>query len=74
MADIDGALKDASTNWKDVAKLSVYLSRTQNLEMLKDLLRKANLLDLSKIEFELVDGFARNKGLIEIEPTALIDS
>ena len=72
LADIDGALKDASTSWKHVAKLSVYLSRTQNLEALKDLLRKANRLDLSKIEFELVDGFARDKGLLEAEPTALI--
>jgi hypothetical protein len=29
-------------------------------------------LELSKTEFEFVDGFARDKGLLEAEPTALI--
>ena len=53
-------------------RLSVYLSRTQNLEVLKNLLREANRLDLNKTEFEFVDGFARDKGLLEAEPTALI--
>jgi enamine deaminase RidA (YjgF/YER057c/UK114 family) len=71
-ADIDGALKAASTSWNQVAKVSVYLSRTQNLDVLKNLLRKANRVDLAKIEFELVDGFARQKGLLEAEATALI--
>jgi enamine deaminase RidA (YjgF/YER057c/UK114 family) len=72
LADIDDVLKAASTSWAHVAKLSVYLSRSQSLEELKNLLRKANRLDLSKIEFELVDVFARDKGLLEAEPTALI--
>ena len=72
LADIDDALKAASTSWTHVARLSVYLSRTQNLEVLKNLLRKANRLDLAKVEFEFVDGFARDKGLLEAEPTALI--
>ena len=73
LADIDDALKAASTSWKHVARLSVYVSRTQNLEALKKLLRDANRLELSKTEFEFVDGFARDKGLLEAEPTALID-
>ena len=72
LADIDDALKAASTSWKHVGRLSVYVSRTQNLEVLKNLLRDANRLELSKIEFEFVDGFARDKGLLEAEPTALI--
>lgn len=72
LADIDDALKAASTSWRHVARLSVYVSRTQNLEVLKNLLREANRLDLSKTEFEFVDGFARDKGLLEAEPTALI--
>jgi enamine deaminase RidA (YjgF/YER057c/UK114 family) len=72
LADIDEALKAASTSWQRVAKLSVYLSRSQSLELLKELLRKANRLDLTRIEFEFVDGFARDKGLLEAEATALI--
>jgi enamine deaminase RidA (YjgF/YER057c/UK114 family) len=71
-ADIDGALKAASTTWNQVGKVSVYLSRTQSVDALKNLLQKANGLDPDKIEFEFVDGFAREKGLLEIEATALI--
>ncbi|HUD00532.1 MAG TPA: hypothetical protein VMR88_18725, partial [Candidatus Polarisedimenticolaceae bacterium] len=71
LADIDEALKIASTSWQRVAKSSVYLCRSQNLEVLKELLRKANRLDLARIEFEFVDGFAREKGLLEVEATAL---
>ena len=70
LADIDEALKAASTSWEHIGRLSVYLSRTQNLEVLKNLLRKANRLELAKIEFEFVDGFARDKGLLEVEATA----
>jgi enamine deaminase RidA (YjgF/YER057c/UK114 family) len=72
LADIDDALKAASTTWKHVVRLSVYVSRTQNLETLRNLLLHANRLALSKTEFEFVDGFARDKGLLEAEPTALI--
>ena len=72
LADIDEALKTASTSWHHVTKLSVYLSRSQSLELLKELLRKANRLDLARIEIEFVDGFARDKGLLEAEATALI--
>lgn len=72
LSDIDAALKAASTSWKHVVKMSVYLSRTQSLEVLKNLLGKANKVDLAKVEFEFVDGFARENGLLEIEATALI--
>lgn len=71
-ADIDDALKAASTTWNQVGKVSVYLSRTQKLDALKSLLQKANRLELGKIEFEFVDGFAREKALVEIEATALM--
>lgn len=47
LGDIDHALKAASTSWNHVARLSVYVSRTQNLEVLKNLLREANRLELS---------------------------
>jgi hypothetical protein len=72
LADVDEALKAASRSWQHVAKLSVYLSRSQSLELLKELLRKVNRLDLARIEFEFVDGFARDKGLLEAEATASI--
>jgi enamine deaminase RidA (YjgF/YER057c/UK114 family) len=72
LADIDEALKAASTSWQHVAKLSVYLSRSQSPELLKKSLRKENRLDLARIEFEFIDGFARDKGLLEAEATALI--
>jgi enamine deaminase RidA (YjgF/YER057c/UK114 family) len=74
LADIDDVLKAAATSWKHVVRLSVFVSRTQNLQVLKNLLRDANRLELSKTEFEFVDGFARDKGLLEAEPTALIAS
>ncbi len=70
LADIDDVLKTASTSWKHVVRFSVYVSRTQNLQVLKNLLREANRLELSKTEFEFVDGFARDKGLLEVEATA----
>jgi enamine deaminase RidA (YjgF/YER057c/UK114 family) len=70
--DIDEALKAASTSWNQLVKLSVYVSKTQNLELLKNLLREANRFEFSKTEFEFVNGFARDKGLLEAEPTALI--
>lgn len=71
--DLEDALKISSTSWKKVSRLSVYLSRTQNLDVLKNLLRKANRFDLAKLEVEFVDGFAREKGLLEAEVTALIE-
>lgn len=71
--DLEDALKIASTSWKQVARVSVYLSRTQNLDVLKNLLRKANKFDLANLEVEFVDGFAREKGLLEVEVTALIE-
>jgi enamine deaminase RidA (YjgF/YER057c/UK114 family) len=74
LSDIDDVLKAASTSWKQVVRSSIYVSRTQNLEVLKNLLREANRLELSKTEFEFVDGFARDKGLLEAEPTALIEA
>jgi enamine deaminase RidA (YjgF/YER057c/UK114 family) len=72
LSDIHDALKAASSSWNHVCRLSVYLSRTQELETLKNLLRDANRVEFSKVEFEFVDGFARDKGLLEVEATALI--
>jgi enamine deaminase RidA (YjgF/YER057c/UK114 family) len=72
LVDLDGALKFASTSWEQVVRVSVYLSRTQNIDGLRTLLRKANRFDLARMEIEFVDGFARDKGLLEVEVTALI--
>jgi enamine deaminase RidA (YjgF/YER057c/UK114 family) len=71
LAALDDTLGAASTRWAQVVKLSVYLSRTQKVDVVTRLLVKANRLELSKIEFEFVDGFAREKSLLEVEATAL---
>jgi enamine deaminase RidA (YjgF/YER057c/UK114 family) len=70
LVDLDDALKLASTHWEQVVKVSVYLSRTESVDGLRDLLRKANRFDPAKMEIEFVDGFARERGLLEIEVTA----
>jgi enamine deaminase RidA (YjgF/YER057c/UK114 family) len=72
LVDLDNALKLAPSSWEQLLKASIFLSRTQSVDGLKDLLRKANRFNLAKMEIELVDGFAREKGLLEIEVTALI--
>jgi hypothetical protein len=52
-------------------KLSVFLHRSQKLSAVKDLLAKWTWIDLAKVEFRLVDGFAGDKYLLEIEATVL---
>jgi enamine deaminase RidA (YjgF/YER057c/UK114 family) len=72
LGDLKDALKLASTSWEQVVRVSVYLSRTQSVDGLRNFLRKGNRFDLAKMEIEFVDGFAREKGLLEVEVTALI--
>ena len=65
---ISGAL---TQDFKKIGGLSVFLHRSQKLSVVKDLLAKVNWLDLANVEFRLVDGFAGDKYLLEIEATAL---
>jgi hypothetical protein len=52
-------------------KLSVFLHQSQKLSVVKELLAKWTWIDLANVEFRLVDGFAGDKYLLEIEATAL---
>jgi enamine deaminase RidA (YjgF/YER057c/UK114 family) len=65
---ISGAL---TQDFRKTGRLSVFLHRSQKLSIAKDLLGKVNLPDLANVEFRLVDGFAGDKYLVEIEATAL---
>jgi hypothetical protein len=65
---ISGAL---AQDFRKTGRLSVFLHRSQKLSVAKDLLAKVNWLDLANVEFRLVDGFAGEKYLLEIEATAL---
>jgi hypothetical protein len=65
---ISGAL---TQDFGKTGRLSVFLHRSQKLSVAKDLLAKVNWIDLANVEFRLVDGFAGDKYLVEIEATAL---
>ena len=69
---VDSSLVAAGTDWGNMAKLTIFLHRSQKLEMLRSLLAKANKLDISKIEFGFVDGYAGEKNLLEAEATATL--
>jgi hypothetical protein len=65
---ISGALNQ---DFRKTGRLSVFLHRSQKLGDVKDLLAKVNWIDIANVEFRLVDGFAGEKYLLEIEATAL---
>ncbi len=65
---ISGAL---TQDFRKTGRLSVFLHRSQKLSVVKDLLSKVSWVDLGNVEFRLVDGFAGEKYLLEIEATAL---
>jgi hypothetical protein len=60
-----------SQDFRKTGRLSVFLHRSQKLGVAKDLLAKETWIDLANVEFRLVDGFAGEKYLLEIEATAL---
>ena len=72
---VAGGLIVAGTQFDKLVKLSLFLHRSQNLETLKELLRRyppaPNNL---QIEFGFVDGYAGEKSLLEVEATALTSS
>jgi enamine deaminase RidA (YjgF/YER057c/UK114 family) len=65
---ISGALTQDFTK---TGRLSVFLHGSQKLSVVKDLLSKVSWIDLGNVEFRLVEGFAGEKYLLEIEATAL---
>ena len=74
MADIlpriEGSLRDAGTSWDKVARVSFYLHRSQNLQTLRDLFRKAVKANIPQMEYAFVDGYSAEGKLVEIEVTA----
>jgi enamine deaminase RidA (YjgF/YER057c/UK114 family) len=70
---VAGGLIVAGTQFDRLVKLSLFLHRSQNLETLKELLRRYPPVPNNlQIEFGFVDGYAGEKSLLEVEATALI--
>jgi enamine deaminase RidA (YjgF/YER057c/UK114 family) len=67
---VAAALAVAGTDWSKVAKLSLFLDRSQKLQALKELLASGSKLDVPQAEFAFVDGFAAERYLLEMEATA----
>jgi enamine deaminase RidA (YjgF/YER057c/UK114 family) len=73
MNAVAGGLIVAGTHWDKLIKVSLFLHRTQNLETLKELLRRIPPVPANcPIEFGFVDGYAGEKSLLEVEATALV--
>jgi enamine deaminase RidA (YjgF/YER057c/UK114 family) len=70
LARIGGSLVDAGASWDRVARISFYLHRSQTIEALNALFRKAVSADIPQMEYAFVDGYSAEGKLIEIETTA----
>lgn len=57
-------------DFNKTVRLAVFLHRDQSLDTIKDLLAKQRI-DAANVEYRLVDGFAGEKYLLEIEATGL---
>jgi enamine deaminase RidA (YjgF/YER057c/UK114 family) len=67
---ISASLADAGSSWDRVVKVSFYLHRSQRLETLRALFRKAVAAEIPRMEYCFVDGYSAEGKLIEIETTA----
>ncbi|SRR5213594_493232 len=67
---ISSSLADAGTSWNQVVRVSFYLHRSQKLETLRALFRKAVAVQIPQMEYSFVDGYSAAGKLIEIETTA----
>jgi enamine deaminase RidA (YjgF/YER057c/UK114 family) len=74
VADLNGALKAASSSVDRIVTAAVFLQRNHSVKTAETILSGASGLGTDAFEFELVDGFARDKGLLEVEVTALTES
>src|SRR5262245_12177397 len=63
----------SGASWSKVVKLSILLDRSQKIDTLRGLLAKGPKHSIPEVEISLVDGFAGEKYLLEIEATALAD-
>ena len=71
LGTIDDALSRALTDWTRVVKLSAFVQRGHDLEIVRRALRQAGHTNIPLTDFTFVDGFAGEKYLLEIEATAL---
>lgn len=69
---VAGGLVVAGSMWDKLVKVSLFLHRSQKLEVLKQLLGRGPALPANcHVEFGFVDGYAGDKNLLEVEATAL---
>ena len=72
---VASGLMVAASDWSHLAKLSFFLHRSQKVETLRELLEKGlPKPDMAKVEFGVVDGYAGEKSLLEVEATAVLRS
>lgn len=70
LSEIEVSLVDGGTSWDNVIAASFYLHRSQKVELLKGLLEKERKAGLAQMEICLVDGFASEGRLLEVEVSA----
>jgi enamine deaminase RidA (YjgF/YER057c/UK114 family) len=73
LAEHDDSLAMAGTSWERVVLISCFLQRSQDLDTLRQALWQAAPVAGVPLECELVDGFAGQGRLVEIEVTARVD-
>jgi enamine deaminase RidA (YjgF/YER057c/UK114 family) len=70
---VAGGLMVAGSMWDKLVKVSLFLHRSQKLEVLKELLGRGPALPANcHVEFGFVDGYAGDKSQLEVEATALM--
>ena len=69
---IEDSLKNASSSWDRVAKVSFFLHRSQRLENLKELFRTRVTVKIPAMEYSFVDGYSSAGKLCEVEVTATL--
>jgi enamine deaminase RidA (YjgF/YER057c/UK114 family) len=71
LAGIGESLAHAGTGWEQTVLVSCFLHRSQQVETLRQLLRGLPTA-IPQIEYQLVEGYASQGRLIEIEVTATV--
>ena len=67
---ITGSLTDAGSSWEKVARVSLYLHRSQTLENLKTLVARHVTAQVPQLEYCFVDGYSSEGKFCEVEVTA----
>ena len=69
---IEDSLKNAGSSWDRVAKVSLFLHRSQRLETLKELFSRRISAKIPAMEYSFVDGYSSEGKLCEVEVTATL--